>query len=223
MIRVEQASKIYQSGRVRVAALDGVDLEVGAGEFVAIMGPSGCGKSTLLHCLGGLDRPTSGRVGVAGEWLEKADEKALTRLRREKIGFVFQFFNLLPTLTVRENVLLPLHLAGRNGADDEARADRLITEVGLAGRASHRPHQLSGGQMQRVALARALVHQPAVILADEPTGNLDSQASARVVELFKELGRVHGTTVVLVTHSADVARAADRVVEMKDGRVVSGA
>lgn len=220
MIRVEKASKHYGSGSNRVAALDGVTLEIQAGEFVAIMGPSGCGKSTLLHCMGGLDRLTEGSVFVEGAPLHGADDAALTKLRRERIGFVFQFFNLIPTLSVGENVLLPLLLQGKGGAKERERAQKLLEQVGLQDRAHHRMHQLSGGQMQRAALARALMIGPALILADEPTGNLDSHASERVVEMFRAMGERHGTTIVMVTHSREVAARAGRIVEMKDGRVV---
>jgi len=209
MIRIEKATKRYgQAGAngAAVHALNGVSLQIGHGEFVAIMGPSGCGKSTLLH-----------------EPIHQLDEAALTRLRRTKIGFVFQFFNLLPTLTVEENVRLPGLLQNLPASRLESRCAELLAAVGMEHRARHRLHQLSGGEMQRAALARALFMEPRVLLADEPTGNLDSEASARVVKLFREIGERHKTTIVMVTHSRDVAASAHRLVEMRDGRVVDRA
>jgi putative ABC transport system ATP-binding protein len=184
------------------------------------MGPSGCGKSTLLDVLGGLDVLTSGEIFLDGEPVHRLDEAGLTRLRREKIGFVFQFFNLLPTLTVEENVRLPGVLQNAPGVKMEARCRELLEAVGLEHRARHRLHQLSGGEMQRAALARALLMEPKVLLADEPTGNLDSEASNRVVRLFREIGERYQATIVMVTHSREVASCAHRVVEMRDGRVV---
>jgi putative ABC transport system ATP-binding protein len=224
MIRVENATKLY--GRpgadgAAVHALNGVSLNIAAGEFVAIMGPSGCGKSTLLHVLGGLDVLTSGEIWLDGEPVHQFDETGLTRLRREKIGFVFQFFNLLPTLTVEENVRLPGLLQNRPARDTEQRCAELLAAVGMEHRAGHRLHQLSGGEMQRVALARALFLEPKLLLADEPTGNLDSEASGRVVELFRQIGERQRTTIVMVTHSREVASAAHRLIEMRDGKVVS--
>jgi len=206
MIRVENATKLYGRADAKgtaVHALNGVSLRIEGGEFVAIMGPSGCGKSTLLHVLGGLD------------------ENGLTRLRRTKIGFVFQFFNLLPTLTVEENVRLPGLLQNMPTVKIEARCAELLAAVGMEHRAKHRLHQLSGGEMQRAALGRALFMEPRVLLADEPTGNLDSEASAKVVKLFREIGEKHRTTIVMVTHSREVAAAAHRIVEMRDGKVVA--
>ena len=224
MIRVENATKLY--GRpgadcTAVHALNGVSLTIPQGEFVAIMGPSGCGKSTLLHVLGGLDVLTSGEIYLDNEPIHKLDEAGLTRLRRGKIGFVFQFFNLLPTLTVEENVRLPGVLQNQTAQKLETRCAELLAAVGMEHRARHRLHQLSGGEMQRAALARALFMEPRVLLADEPTGNLDSEASARVVKLFRDIGEKHRTTIVMVTHSRDVANTAHRIVEMRDGRVVS--
>jgi ABC-type lipoprotein export system ATPase subunit len=223
MIRVENATKLY--GRTgadgaAVHALNGVNLHIPLGEFVAIMGPSGCGKSTLLHVLGGLDVLTSGEIHLDGEPIHRLDEKGLTNLRRNKIGFVFQFFNLLPTLTVEENVRLPGVLQNVPTAKIESRCADLLAAVGMEHRARHRLHQLSGGEMQRAALARALLMEPKVLLADEPTGNLDSEASSRVVKLFREIGERHRTTIVMVTHSRDVAVTAHRIVEMRDGKVV---
>lgn len=223
MIRVENATKLYgrpDANGTAVHALNGVSLQIPQGEFVAIMGPSGCGKSTLLHVLGGLDVLTSGEIFLEDEPIHRLDEAALTELRRSKIGFVFQFFNLLPTLTVEENVRLPGLLQNQPAGTIESRCVELLSSVGMEHRAKHRLHQLSGGEMQRAALARALFMKPRVLLADEPTGNLDSEASARVVKLFRQVGQLHQTTIVMVTHSREVALAADRIVEMRDGRVI---
>ncbi|HEX4140886.1 MAG TPA: ABC transporter ATP-binding protein [Candidatus Methylacidiphilales bacterium] len=223
MIRVENATKLYgraNADGAAVHALNGVSLRVPRGEFIAIMGPSGCGKSTLLHVLGGLDVLTSGEIYLDDEPVHRLDETGLTRLRREKIGFVFQFFNLLPTLTVEENIRLPGVLQNVPSAKIESRCAELLGAVGMEHRARHRLHQLSGGEMQRAALARALLMEPKVLLADEPTGNLDSEASGRVVKLFREIGERHRTTIVMVTHSREVANCAHRVVEMRDGKVV---
>jgi putative ABC transport system ATP-binding protein len=225
MIRVENATKLYGRtgpGGAAVHALNGVSLSVAAGEFVAVMGPSGCGKSTLLHVLGGLDVLTGGEVYLDGEPIHRLDEAGLTRLRRTKIGFVFQFFNLLPTLTVEENVRMPGLLQNRPAGETEQRCAELLAAVGMEHRAGHRLHQLSGGEMQRAALARALLMKPRVLLADEPTGNLDSEASAKVVNLLREIGAAQGTTIVMVTHSREVASAAHRLIEMRDGKVVAG-
>lgn len=223
MIQLRAATKRYGSGESVVDALHSVDLEIEAGEFVAIMGPSGCGKSTLLHILGGLDRLSSGDAVLDGRPLHEMGDRELTLLRRDRLGFVFQFFNLLPTLTVEENVCLPALLAGRDEQPIAARARELLNEVSLSHRARHYPHQLSGGEMQRAALSRALLLEPPVLLADEPTGNLDSHASEDVVALFQRLGREHGTTIVMVTHSREVAGAAQRLIEMRDGRILSDA
>ncbi len=223
MIRVENAAKLY--GRAgadgaAVHALNGINLRIEPGEFVSIMGPSGCGKSTLLHVLGGLDRLTSGEIFLDEVAIHGLNEDGLTELRRRKIGFIFQFFNLLPTLTVEENVRLPGLLQKVSGAEIDERSTKLLESVGLAHRARHRLHQLSGGEMQRAALARALLLRPPVLLADEPTGNLDSEASASVVKLFRQIGEAHGTTIVMVTHSREVAACAHRMITMRDGRVV---
>ncbi len=223
MIRVENATKLYGQTApdgAAVHALNGVNLSIAAGEFVSIMGPSGCGKSTLLHVLGGLDRLTSGEIFLDEVAIHRLDENGLTDLRRRKIGFIFQFFNLLPTLTVEENVRLPGLLQKVSGAELAERSAKLLESVGLASRARHRLHQLSGGEMQRAALARALLLRPPVLLADEPTGNLDSEASAGVVKLFRQIGETHGTTIIMVTHSREVAASAHRMVTMRDGRVV---
>jgi putative ABC transport system ATP-binding protein len=206
------------SGDRELTVLDGIDLAVAAGEFVAILGPSGSGKSTLLALLAGLDRPTAGDVIVDGVALSGLDEDGLARWRRARLGFVFQTFQLLPHFTARENVLLPLELV--NAADAEARADELLEQVGLAERGHHRPAQLSGGEQQRVALARAFAARPAILLADEPTGNLDGSNGRRVLELLAALRAAHGTTLVLVTHDAEIAARADRCVHLADGRIV---
>ncbi|MFO0798651.1 MAG: ABC transporter ATP-binding protein [Gemmataceae bacterium] len=219
LIEARDLYKQYPDGQVR--ALNGVTLAVSAGEFVAITGPSGCGKSTLLNVLGALDRPDRGEVFFRGESLTRHAD--LDRFRARQIGFVFQSFFLLPTLTARENVQVPM-FGGTLGAADRARkADELLELVGMSKRAGHRPAQLSVGERQRVALARALANDPALLLADEPTGNLDSDNAAHVLDLLTTLQRQRGLTLVMVTHSADLADRADRVVRMRDGRVESGA
>jgi putative ABC transport system ATP-binding protein len=211
----------YGHGATAVDALRGVDLAIEAGEMVAVMGPSGSGKSTLMHLLAGLDRPTSGTVRIAGQDITKLKEAALTRLRRDRIGFVFQGFNLLPTLTAEENVALPIRLAGRTNAAAQTRIDTLLQRVGLSERKRHRPAELSGGQQQRVAVARALVTEPAVVFADEPTGNLDSRSSAEVLGLLRDAASDFGRAVVMVTHDARAAAEADRVLFLADGLVVA--
>ena len=221
MLETRDLHKSYQAGEARVDALRGVTLKILSGEIVAITGPSGCGKSTLLHLLGALDTPTSGQVYLEGHPLHSLNDDKLTALRRLKIGFVFQFFHLLPTLTVEENVLLPLLLSGRVNPIARARARDLLASVQLADRSHHRPHQLSGGQLQRAAIARALIHQPSILLADEPTGNLDSASSNAVIELITRLARKEKTTVLLVTHSQTVAATADRQIQLVDGRIQS--
>ena len=212
-------TKTYSTGDASVPALRGVDLTISAGEFVALMGPSGCGKSTLLHLFGAMDRPSAGEVVFEGRPLARLDDDELTRVRRERIGFVFQFFNLLPTLTVAENIALPLLLAGRPAADASREARALGTRVGLAPRLGHYPQQLSGGEMQRTAIARAVVHHPALLVADEPTGNLDSANGDRVLNLLAQLNAETGVGILLATHAAEVAARADRVVHLRDGRV----
>ena len=201
-------------------ALDRVSLEIAPHEFVAISGPSGCGKSTLIHLLVGLDRPTAGEIFVGALALHKASDAALTDFRRHQVGLVFQFFNLLPTMNVRENVSLPLLLQGVSPAESEQRADALIELVGLRERAEHFVHQLSGGEQQRTAIARALIHRPSLLIADEPTGNLDSHSASSVMQLLEKIGREGTTTLIVVTHSDEVARAASRRIEMRDGRIV---
>jgi ABC-type lipoprotein export system ATPase subunit len=209
-LRFADVVKEFPLGEGRVRALDGLTLEIPPGGFTAIVGRSGSGKSTLLNLAAGIDAPSSGEVWVEGRALSTLDDDALTRLRRERVGVVYQFFHLLPTLDVRENVALPLLLEGRPERDALARADALLAEVGMSPRAQARPHTLSGGEMQRASVARALVHEPALVLADEPTGNLDSRAAVQVVQLLAELVRRHGSTLVMVTHSREAAEAADR-------------
>ena len=212
------ARKTYGSGEAAVVALEDIDLDIWPGRFTAIMGPSGSGKSTLMHLLAGLDRPTGGRVFLDGVDLTTLDDRRLTRLRREKVGFIFQSFNLLPVLDARDNVLLPLSIAHRR--PDPAWFGQLVAAMGIADRLSHRPAQLSGGQQQLVAVARALLGRPAVVFADEPTGNLDSKASAQVLGLLRQAVDELGQTVVMVTHDAHAASFADRLVLLSDGHIV---
>ncbi|MEV6303619.1 ABC transporter ATP-binding protein [Actinoplanes sp. NPDC051861] len=209
--------KVYGTGDTAVRALDGVTVGFDRGRFTAIMGPSGSGKSTLMHCLAGLDTATSGQVLLGGTDLTRQNDRILTKARRERIGFVFQSFNLLPQLTAAANITLPLDLAGRR--PDAELYDRLVTTLGLAGRLGHLPSELSGGQQQRVALARALVSRPEVIFADEPTGNLDSRSGAEVLGLLRDSARDLGQTIVMVTHDPGAAAYADRVVMLADGRL----
>src|SRR6186997_112868 len=213
--------RTYGEGETAVHALAGVTLSFPAGQFTAIMGPSGSGKSTLMHLLAGLDSPTSGSVVIDGLQLAGLDDKGLTRLRRDRLGFVFQSFNLVPVLTAEENITLPLTLAGRE--PDRAWLDKLIDTVGLRDRLTHRPSELSGGQQQRVAVARALIHRPAVLFADEPTGNLDSKSSDEVLDLLRNAVDDFGQTVVMVTHDPHAASVADRIVVLRDGQVVHDA
>ena len=209
----------YGSGEAAVDALRGVTVDIPRGQFAAIMGPSGSGKSTLMHVLAGLDQPTSGSVHVAGQDITAMGDAQLTKLRRSHIGFVFQAFNLLPTLTAEENILLPLQLAGRKV--DPAWYEAVVERVGLSDRTTHRPSELSGGQQQRVAVARALVAEPTVLFADEPTGNLDSKSSHEVLELLRDAAASFGQTTVMVTHDASAAASADRLIRLEDGLVVS--
>jgi putative ABC transport system ATP-binding protein len=215
--------KTYPTGEAHVTALAGVSLTLERGEFVALMGPSGCGKSTLLHLCGAMDRPTSGRIAIEGRELGSLGDDELTRLRRDRIGFVFQFFNLLPTLTIADNIALPCLLAGAPASEARARARHFADRVGISHRLPHYPQQVSGGEMQRAAIARALVHHPALLIADEPTGNLDSDNGANVLALVRDLNRETGTTILLATHAAEVAAAASRVLRMRDGRFDHGA
>jgi putative ABC transport system ATP-binding protein len=218
LLTAENLQKIYVTGEARVTALAGVSFTVEPGDFVALMGPSGCGKSTLLHLCGAMDRPTSGTLRLNDRDLSAMGDDELTRVRREQVGFVFQFFNLLPTLTVSDNIALPCLLAGMKDQEAERRARALAERVGIAHRLTHYPQQISGGEMQRAAIARALIHQPALIVADEPTGNLDSENGANVLELIAGLNKELGVTVLLATHAADVANAAKRILRMKDGK-----
>ncbi len=201
-------------------AVDGVSLEIPDGEFVAITGPSGCGKSTLMHLIAGLDTPTSGEIFIDELPLHTADDAALTDYRRHRLGLVFQFFNLLPTMNVLENVSFPLLLQGVAPAAAEARAQELLDLVGMTERARHFVHQLSGGEQQRTAIARALVHRPTLVIADEPTGNLDSASAEKVMQVLSQIGEERRATLIVVTHSDEVARAASRQIEMRDGKVV---
>jgi putative ABC transport system ATP-binding protein len=218
IVQIEGVTRRYGSGDTTVQALRGVSLDIERGKLTAVMGPSGSGKSTLMHILAGLDRPTEGRVVLDGADITRLSEKKLTLLRREKIGFVFQFFNLLPMLTAEENVTLPLAIAGRK--PDEGWLEELLLTVGIADRRKHRPSELSGGQQQRVAIARALVSNPAVLFADEPTGNLDSATSKDVLRVLRNAVDDLGQTTVMVTHDAGAASMADRILFIADGRIV---
>jgi putative ABC transport system ATP-binding protein len=218
LVSTTSLSRVYGEGETAVHALRGVSVSFPAGQFAAIMGPSGSGKSTLMHLLAGLDSPSSGSVVLDGQEIASLDDKGRTRLRRDRLGFVFQAFNLVPVLTAEENILLPLTLAGRKV--DREWLDTLIDAVGLRDRLTHRPSELSGGQQQRVAVARALVHRPAVVFADEPTGNLDSKSSEEVLGLLRHAVDDFGQTVVMVTHDATAASHADRIVVLRDGEIV---
>ncbi len=220
ILETSNLTKQYQMGKVTVNALDGVDFVVGKGEFVAIMGPSGSGKSTLMYMLGGLDKPTDGEVTLAGRKLSVLSDRHLTLVRRRDVGFVFQFYNLLPTLTAEENIALPLLIDGKPPQSYRARLDQLLELVGLTDRRHHKPDQLSGGQQQRVAIARALITDPAIVLADEPTGNLDSKSGEEILKLLRRSCDEYQQTIVVVTHDAKAASFADRVVFLKDGKIV---
>jgi putative ABC transport system ATP-binding protein len=216
MIRLRNVSKTYRRGPVAIEALRGIDLDIAPGEFLAVTGKSGCGKSTLLHIIGGLEPPSAGQVLVNGRDLARLKDPELTYFRRDRVGVVFQSFNLLPLLTLEENVALPRAL---QGIPFDQEAAQWLTRVGLFKRRHHKPHQVSGGEMQRAAIARALINQPAVLLADEPTGNLDSATSTQVLELFALLHREGGHTIILVSHAPEAALYAGRVVTLKDGRL----
>jgi ABC-type lipoprotein export system ATPase subunit len=219
LIQARSITRRYPNG---VAALEELSLEVGSCEFISITGPSGCGKSTLLHLLGGLDSPDSGELIIGGLPLHSAGDKELTHFRRHVVGIIFQFFHLLPTMTALENVMLPRLLHGESPRKVRPQASAMIELVGLSDRADHFPHQLSGGQMQRVAIARALVHAPPLLLADEPTGNLDTASATQVLELLGKIAADRRTTLIVVTHSPDVAARARRRIRMQDGRIVAG-
>jgi len=218
LLVASQLTKTYTGGTSDVQALADVSFTLAAGEFVALMGPSGCGKSSLLHLCGAMDRPTSGTLSLEGRALASLGDDALTAMRRTRIGFVFQFFNLLPTLTLGDNIALPALLAGASSSEAEQQAAALAGRVGIAHRLRHFPQEVSGGEMQRAAIARALVHRPALLVADEPTGNLDSDNGTRVLDLLAELNRDLGITILMATHAHDVAARASRVLRMKDGR-----
>ena len=220
MIEAVDVAKVYRRGRTEVRALAGVSLTVPKGEFLSVMGPSGSGKSTLLNLLGALDVPSSGSLRIDGRELSRMKDDELSAFRRERLGFVFQFFNLMPTLTALENVMLPGLLSGKARAELQRRAEVLLERVGLGGRTHHRPDELSGGEMQRVAVARALLSEPAVLLADEPTGNLDSRTGTEVLRMLREATRERGLTVVMVTHDQKAAEVGDRIVRLADGRIV---
>ena len=220
MIHARDLRKTYHVGDQMVQALDGLDLEIHANEYVALMGPSGSGKSTLMNMLGCLDSPTSGKYILSGQDVSRLDDDALADIRNREIGFVFQTFNLLPRYTAVENVALPMIYGGFSKAERDARAREVLTQVGLGDRMDHKPNELSGGQRQRVAVARALVMKPSIILADEPTGNLDTATSLEVMQLFSDIQKA-GNTVILVTHEEDIAACAHRTVRLRDGKVES--
>jgi len=219
MIRIQGLTKAFQDGGQTHVVLRDLDLEIESGSFLALLGRSGCGKSTLLNCIAGLEAPDAGTITIGDREITQLDDTTLTRLRRDRIGIVFQFFNLLPMLSVLDNVTLPAMLGGGRRGPIRERGLALLDELGLADRAAEMPDHLSGGEQQRVATARALINQPDVLLADEPTGNLDTETAERTLELLRDVNQRHGVTVVLVTHSAEAARAAERVVMMKDGRI----
>ena len=222
-VRAENLNKAYVLGSNAVGALRGVDLEVARGEFVAVMGPSGCGKTTLLNLVGGIDVPSRGSVWVEGIEITQLSDDALTDLRRDRMGYVFQFYNLIPTLTARENIETPMQFGGRSKAERRERASSLLSRVGLADRADHKPAELSGGEQQRVAIARALANQPAIVLLDEPTGDLDSATGREILALLQQLNREEKVTLLVATHDAAVAAVCTRVVRLRDGKVESGA
>jgi len=219
MIRCIDVRKVYRQGENEIIALDGVSLDIVRGEFAVIMGPSGSGKSTLLHLIGGLDRPTSGELLVDQRLVGQMADDQVTLFRRTKIGFIFQFFNLLPTLTALENVTLPFVLDGRSKEDREQRAKTLLTKVGLESRKDHLPEEMSGGEIQRIAVARALAFDPPILLADEPTGNLDSKTGESILSLLRQINRENGCTIVMVTHSQEAAGYGDRTIFFRDGKV----
>jgi putative ABC transport system ATP-binding protein len=218
VIEVNDVTRVYGHGATRVQALNGVSLSVPKGQFLSVMGSSGSGKSTMLNLLGALDLPTSGTISIDGRELSKLSDDDLSRFRRDRLGFVFQFFNLLPTMTAVENAMLPALLSGKKREEVQPKAQALLEQVGLKGRSHHRPDELSGGEMQRVAVARAILGEPALLLADEPTGNLDSKTGVEVLEMLEGLHRA-GRTIVMITHDQAVARRAGRTVRLQDGRL----
>ena len=218
ILRTEYLTKIYGKGHNQVIAVNDVSFSVEQGEFVAIVGSSGSGKSTLLHLLGGVDRPTSGKVFVQGEDVYQMNSDQLAIFRRRQVGLIYQFYNLIPILNVKENITLPCELDGRKV--DEERLAELIADLGLSDRVNHLPNQLSGGQQQRVSIGRALINRPAIVLADEPTGNLDSKSSDEIVELLKVSNRKYDQTIIMITHNLEIAKTADRILTMEDGRLV---
>jgi len=220
LVQTQNLTKIYGTGSTAVTALDHVNIKVQDGEFVAIMGPSGCGKSTLLHLLGGLDTPSDGEVLIDGASIAEMSDNKLTELRRRRIGFVFQFFNLIPVLSAAENAALPVTLEGVKPADAAVKAQKWLERFGLAERSSNRPDQLSGGEQQRVAIARALVAEPSLILADEPTGNLDTRSGDEIAGLLRNVSKEYNRTIIMVTHDPRIAAYADRIIFLKDGKVV---
>ena len=221
ILQATNVTKSYPQGDRLIEAVRGVSVSLVAGEFVAVVGPSGGGKSTLLHLCGAMDQPTNGEVRLEGQLLSALDDDQLTRVRRDRVGFVFQFFNLLPTLTVAQNIGLPLMLSGRSESEVVRRVTELSSRVGLSSRMEHYPQQLSGGEAQRAAIARAVVHKPVMVIADEPTGNLDSDNGASVLELLHELNERSSTAILLATHDTKVAETSHRVIEMRDGKVVA--
>jgi putative ABC transport system ATP-binding protein len=222
ILNLDKVRKRYDGGETPVEAVRGVTMRLERGDFVALMGPSGCGKSTLLHLCGAMDRPTEGELSIAGTDIRQLGDDQLTLLRRERLGFVFQFFNLLPTLTVLENIELPLLLGGASAVESERRARELAERVGLGHRAHHYPPQISGGEMQRAAIARAVIHQPVLLIADEPTGNLDSENGAIILALLRDLNRDLGLTILMATHSTETAAIAGRLLMMRDGVLLAG-
>ena len=218
ILRVENLSKIYGKGQTQVKALDNVSFKVDKGEFVAIVGASGSGKSTLLHLIGGVDRPTSGKVLIDGKDIYKYNDDELAIFRRRQVGLIYQFYNLIPILNVEENITLPLKLDNRN--IDKQRLDELIKVLGLEERRTHLPNELSGGQQQRTSIGRAMITNPAIILADEPTGNLDSKASDEIVTLLKKSNKDYKQTIIMITHNLEIAKVADRIIKIEDGKIV---
>lgn len=218
-VEVKDVFKTYKRGKAEFHALNGISLSIKEGEFLAVMGPSGSGKSTLLHLIGALDKPTSGEVFIDGVSLSLLGDDALSQIRREKVGFIFQQFNLLPTLTARENILLPLRIAGKSSRETERYADEVIEAVGLTNWSGNLPEEMSGGQMQRVGIARALAIRPSIILADEPTGNLDSKTSEEILNLLKDCQEQFKQTIIMVTHDAKAAAYGDRIIRLKDGQI----